>query len=321
MEIRKLGSLDVSVLALGCNNFGARCDERESRTLVDTARNAGVTVFDTAAVYGGGRSEEMLGAAIAPVRDEVVVVTKFGVPFGDDPDSGGTSAERVRRQAEASLRRLGTDRIDLYLQHVPDPATPLDETLGALADLVDAGKVVEAGCCNVDASFVTEAIKLGAKGRGAQYVAVQNHYNLLQRAAEQDVLPLCEDSGLGFMPYFPLESGFLTGKYRRAKGFPEESRFAAASPITQARIDSITRPELYDRIEELDSVARDHGRALVDLALSWLASRPAVACVPVGATTPQQIAANVKAIAWELPTGVADQVDQIVEVGRDLIQS
>ena len=278
MEIRKLGSLDASVLALGCNNFGTRCDESASRAVVEAACQAGVTVFDTAAAYGGGRSEEILGASIATMRDEVVVVTKFGVPFGADPDSGGASADRVRLQAEASLRRLGTDRIDLYLQHVPDPSTPLAETLGALTDLVDSGKVVEVGCCNVDRSFVTEALAL-AEGPGAGFVAVQNHYNLLQRSAEHDVLALCEDSGLGFMPYFPLESGFLTGKYHRAAAFPDDSRFAAASPITQDRIESITRPELYDHVEALARVPRAHGGTLVDLALSWLASRPAVACV------------------------------------------
>ena len=296
METRSIGSLKVSLAGLGCNNFGGRCDADQTAAVVAAALDAGITFFDTADVYGGTHSEEFLGRALGSLRDDVVVATKFGHQVGDDPEHSGGSARWVTRACEDSLRRLGTDHIDLYQLHRPDPKTPIEETLGALDELVRAGKVREIGNSNFDGAAMDEADDV-ARTRGfARFASAQNHYNLLHREAESDVLPACARLGLGQLPYFPLASGMLTGKYRRGEPPPEGTRLATVPEERRARIFS---DENFDVVERLESIAVKRGRSLLDVALGWLAAQPAVASVIAGATTPWQVRANAAATSWE----------------------
>jgi aryl-alcohol dehydrogenase-like predicted oxidoreductase len=297
MDYRRTGAsgLVVSSVGLGCNNFGMRIDDDASRAVVDAAFDAGITFFDTADIYGGGQSEEFLGAALTGRRDEAVIATKFGAPTGKGPYRSGGSRRYVHAACEASLRRLGTDYIDLYYLHYPDAQTPIEETLSALDDLVRQGKVRYVASSNFASWQVVEA-ELVARARGTErFVACQVEWNLLQRDVEREVVPVCRRYGVGILPYFPLASGLLTGKYRRGEAFPEGSRLDAMPYFASVATDAN-----FDTVDRLEAVARDAGRGLVDLAMSWLAGEAGVSSVLVGATRPEQVKANVAAAEWQL---------------------
>jgi len=295
MEARSLGPFEVSVVGLGCNNFGGRLDSTATSAVVNAALDAGITLFDTADMYSEGKSEEYLGIALGSRRDEVIVASKFGMEM---PDGSGGSADWVRTAAEASLRRLGTDRIDLYQMHEPDEAVPLSETLGALGELVAAGKVIAVGCSNVSVEEIRQGLGTSDGGELPQWVSVQNEYSLLQRQPETDgVLVECEQQGLGFLPFFPLASGVLTGKYRDASAPPDGTRLAGLPPERAARFlsDSTVAQSL-----RLEAFAAGHGHTLLDLAFGYLLSASAVSSVIAGATRVEQIAANASAASWVL---------------------
>ena len=279
----------VSAVGLGCNNFGRRLDLAGARAVLDAALDHGVTFLDTADIYGGdGASERMIGEVLGGRRDRVVLATKFGMPLGDDTGEPRGSRAYVRRALDASLARLRTDRIDLLYYHEPDGRTPLAETLGALAELADEGKVLAYGVSNLDAAQLREA---GATG-DPRLAALQNEYSLLERDAEAEVLPLCRELGIGFVPYYPLASGLLTGKFRRGADAPEGTRLSAR-PERLAGAD-------WDRIEALEAFARERGHTLLELAIAALAATPGVASVIAGAMTPEQVAANAAAGDWRL---------------------
>jgi aryl-alcohol dehydrogenase-like predicted oxidoreductase len=292
METRRIGSLTVSLAGLGCNNFGNRLDEPATREVVSAALDAGINFFDTADIYGGTRSEEFLGRALGGRRDRVVIATKFGHEI--DAERRGASAQYVRRAAEDSLRRLGTDRIDLYQLHRPDPAVPIAETLGALDELVRAGKVIEIGCSNFSVAQIREA-EAAVRPGSARFASVQNEYNLLHREPEAGVLAECESAGLAFLPYFPLASGLLTGKYRKGQPPPTGSRLQSAE-----RYARLLNERNLEVVERLIAFAQSRGHTLLELACSWLASHGVVASVIAGATTPAQVRANAGAVDWRL---------------------
>ena len=298
METRKIGSLEVSLVGLGCNNFGGRIDADATQQVVDAAIDAGITLFDTADVYGGGgKSEELLGRALGGRRDQVIVATKFGMPMGDG--QAGAAPDYVRAACDDSLRRLGTDVIDLYQQHAPDPAVPIEDTLGALRELVDAGKVREIGCSN----FTPEMLDAS---RG--WVSVQNELSLLRRKGEGELLAACERNGLALLPYFPLASGMLTGKYRRGEEPPAGTRLASAPEDRRARALS---DRTFDVVEQLEAFAAGRGHTLLELAMSWLAALPGMGSVIAGATKAEQVRANVAAVGWELTPEDLAEVDRI----------
>ena len=302
METRKIGSLDVSVVGLGTNNFGFRMDEADVPAVVDAALDAGINFFDTADAYG--RSERRLAKALGGRREDVVVATKFGSPLGSDRP-GGARPEYIGRAVERSLRELATDHIDLYQIHRPDPDTPIADTLAALDELVQAGAVREIGCSNFSADQLVaadEAVKDGA----VRFVSVQNHYNLLQRGDEADVLPTCQRLGLAHIPYFPLASGLLTGKYRRGEPPPEGTRLAAWGD----RADAMLSERNFDQIDRLTAWAEARGHSILELAIAWLLAKPTVASVIAGATTVAQVNANT-AVTWQLSAEEVAEVDAI----------
>jgi len=304
MEMRRIGSLQVSVVGLGCNNFGGRLDEAASESVVHAAVDAGINFFDTADIYGGTKSEEFVGRAVASRRDRVVIATKFGVKL-DDQHPGGARPEYIRQAVEDSLRRLGTDRIDLYQLHVPDANTPISETLAALDALVNAGKVREIGCSNFSAAQLKEA-EAAAKD-GARFVSVQNHYSLLHRDGESDVLPECERLGLAFLPYFPLANGLLTGKYRKGQPPPPGARISG-----EGRFADWLSEEKLDRVEALIQYADTRGHTILELAVSCLLARPVIASVIAGATKTEQIQANANSANWQLTPQEVAEIDAIV---------
>jgi len=309
-ETRTVGSLEVSIAGLGCNNFGMRIDERAAQAVTDAALDAGVNHFDTAESYGGGRSEEFLGRALRARRDQAVITTKFG-GRGTDTDDAPGSAANVNRAVDASLVRLGTDYIDLYLLHVPDATTPILDTLSALNALVDAGKVRYIGCSNFSAAQLDEAAAVAAEHGLRPFVNVQNNYSLLDRAVEDDALPAVERLGITLMPYFPLASGVLTGKYKRGEAAPEGTRLAAWGD----RASMFINDARFDTVERLDEYARQHGHTLAELALSWLAGCPQVASVIAGATSPEQVRANAAAtVAWDLSDTERAEVGELARV-------
>ncbi|MGD9726198.1 MAG: aldo/keto reductase [Nitrospiraceae bacterium] len=305
METRRIGSLTVSVVGLGCNNFGGRLDERRTAAVVGAALDAGITFFDTADIYGDTKSEEFLGRALGRRRNEIVLATKFGMEV--DAQRTGAKPDYIRQAVEDSLRRLGTDRIDLYQIHQPDPKTPIADTLGALDDLVRAGKVREIGCSNFSTDELRaaeEAVRSGA----ARFISVQNEYSLLQREPEQGMLEECRRAGLAFIPYFPLASGLLTGKYRHGQPAPKGSRLESRSgtePFTE---------ENLLLVESLLKFAASRGRTLVELAMSWLASRPTIASVIAGATSPEQVKTNAAATGWRLSKAELAELDEILSL-------
>ncbi|MDG4821170.1 aldo/keto reductase [Asanoa sp. WMMD1127] len=305
MSYRRLGNsgLVVSVAGVGCNTFGRDIDERAARAVVDAALELGINFFDTSDTYGGAGhelSERFLGAALQGRRDDVVVATKFGKPMSgiNGPDFGARGARRyVLRAVEGSLRRLGTDYIDLYQMHEPDPATPIEETLSALDDLVTAGKVRYVGCSNFAAWEVVDAAWVSRTRGWAPFVSVQNHYSLLNRSIEAEVVPACERFGLGVLPFFPLESGLLTGKYRRGQSAPAGTR------LEKERFARRLAEAPWDRLDALSAYASARGLSMLDVAIGGLAAERAVASVIAGATTPEQVRENAAAVAWQPSAG------------------
>ncbi len=283
MRTRTLGESgpEVSVVGLGTNNFGRRCDYGQTLAVIDAALDAGITLFDTADIYGQGMSEDYIGRALEGRRDRVILATKFGMPMDDNPTESRGRPEYIRWAVEGSLRRLRTDVIDVYQMHRPDETTPIAETLGALNELVDEGKVRWLGCSNFSAEQIEEA----APG----FVSVQNEYSLLHREAENEVLPACERLGIGFLPYFPLASGLLTGKYERGVK-PTEGRL----------VDREISDAQWEKVEALQAFADARGISLLDVAFAGLLGQPAVSSVIAGATKPEQVHANVAAGAVEL---------------------
>ncbi len=306
MQTRKVGSLQVSVVGLGCNNFGWRIDAEASAKVIDAAIESGVTFFDTADRYGKGQSEDFLGRALGKRRDEIVLATKFGMEM--EKGQQGASPTYVREAVDASLRRLRTDRIDLYQLHQPDPKTPITDTLGALNELVCAGKVREIGCSNFSVAQIQEAAD--ASQSRAQFVSVQNEFSLFHREpATNGVLAECERRRLAFLPYFPLGSGLLTGKYRKGKKLPEGSRAADG-----------WGPKVFTEqnlaiVESLIEFAESKGHTILELAFSWLLSHKPVAAVIAGASKPEQVRANAKAGDWQLAADDRAQIDAIMGSG------
>ena len=289
MRTRMLGDggPEVSVVGLGTNNFGRRCDLEQTRAVLDAALEAGVTLIDTADIYGDGSSEDYIGRVLEGRRVRVVLATKFGKPMSEGPDVPRGSPEYIRWAVEGSLRRLRTDVIDVYQMHDPDKRTPIDETLGALDELVRAGKVRHVGSSNFTASQVEAADRVARERGTVRFVAAQNRYSLLERAAEEELLPACERLGIGMLPFFPLASGLLTGKYRRGEVATEGRLAGRAIPAEQ-----------FDRVEALARFAEERGVSLLDVAVGGLAAMPAIVSVIAGATTPEQVRANVKAGEW-----------------------
>ena len=311
MEFRRLGrsGLKVSVAGIGCNNFGMRIDEEASGTVVRAALEAGVTLFDTADVYGNGRSEEFLGRALGAERSRVIVATKFAWPMGEGPYEGGTSRRYIMRAVEASLRRLGTDYIDLYQVHRPDWETPIEETLDALNDLVRDGKVRYIGSSAFTAWQIADADWAARTRHLSSFISAQNEWSMLERSIEPDVVPACERFGLGVLPYFPLANGFLSGKYRRGEAFPTGSRLEA----WKDRYGHLASDENFTRLEKLTAYAEDRGHTMLDLAIAWLATRPVVSSVIAGATSPEQVTANAAAAAdWRLTDSEMEEVNAVL---------
>ena len=303
--MRSIGSIPVPLAGVGCNNFGRRIDESRAKEVVDAAFEVGATLFDTADLYGSGASEEFLGKALRSRRDEAVIVSKFGMRTPPDGLSGGDPVWAVRA-CEDSLTRLATDRIDVYLIHTPDDATPIADTLTAMSHLVDEGKVREIGCSNFSAEQLEEA-EDAAKEKGVRrFVTVQNEYSLLAREAREEVLPACRKLGLSFMPYFPLASGLLTGKYRKGQPPPPGTRLAG-------RGDELMNDERLDLVERLMAFAEQHGHTILELAMSWLASQPEIATVIAGATSAEQVRANAEAVeAWRLSEDEFAEIDDLL---------
>ena len=304
MEKRRIGSLEVSVVGLGCNNFGWRIDSNATAATVNAALDVGINFFDTADIYGAGASEEFLGHALGKRRNEVLIATKFGMKM--DEQRRGARPEYVRRAVEDSLHRLGTDRIDLYQLHQPDPTVPIAETLGALNELVRAGKVREIGCSNFSADQLREAEAAAPEG-GAHFVSVQNQYSLIHREPAADAIPECERAGIAFIPYFPLANGLLTGKYLRGKPLPEGSRgHDGWGP-------KVFTEENIAVVESLSEFAASREHTMLELAVSWLLARPVVASVIAGAKTPQQVKSNAAAAGWRMQTDVLSSIETILE--------
>jgi len=310
METRAIGSLRVTVAGLGTNNFGVRIDQDQTTTVVDAAIDAGINFFDTADFYGSGKSEEFLGKALGTRRDDVVIATKFGGPLDENEEHRGGSARWVREACEGSLRRLGTDYIDLYQLHFPDLTVPIEETLTALDELVKAGKVRQIGNSNFTGEMIEEADDVSTKLGLGRFVSAQNMYNLLNREPETDVLPACERRGLAFLPYFPLASGLLSGKYRKGRPLPEGARL---TKYPEDRRKHFLNERTLDIVEKLEALAEKRGHTLLDLAMSWLAANPVIGSVIAGATKPEQVRANAAAAGWKLGDADLKEIDEITK--------
>jgi aryl-alcohol dehydrogenase-like predicted oxidoreductase len=304
MEERPIASLAVTVVGLGCNNFGARLDAEQSARVIDTALDEGIDFLDTADLYGAGKSEEFIGRALGARRSRVVIATKFGhvsSPFG-----AGARPDHIRARLDGSLKRLRTDYVDLYQQHQPDPDTPIADTLGALDELVRAGKVREIGCSNFSVDQLREAAA-AVKPGAARFVSVQNQYSLIDREPERGVLAECERLHIAFLPYFPLASGLLTGKYRKGAPPPAGARLADAGYGER-----FLGAHNLDLVEQLIAFAERRGHTILELAISWLLARPVVASVIAGATKPEQVRANVQAARWKMTEEELAEVERIL---------
>jgi len=308
MKVRRLGNsgLKVSVVGLGCNNFGMRIDAAQTQTVVDAAIDAGITLFDTADVYGATKSEEFLGKALGKRRHEIVLATKFGMPIGQDPKKRGGSRKWIMRAVEDSLKRLGTDYIDLYQHHQPDPDTPVDETLRALDDLVTQGKVRYIGNSNYTGWQIADA-DWTAAGQ-SRFVSAQNLFSLLERDVEREVLPACEHFGLGFLPFFPLASGLLSGKYKRGAPPAKGTRLQAWGARGEAALTDAN----FDKVEALEAWAKARGHTILELAFAWLLGHEAVSSVIAGATTPAQVKTNAATAEWRLTPDEVEEVGKLV---------
>jgi aryl-alcohol dehydrogenase-like predicted oxidoreductase len=308
VDKRKIGSLEVSVIGVGCNNFGGRIDEARTEEVINAALDQGINFFDTADTYADGKSEQLIGRFLVGGghRSDVIIATKFGNVM---PGQGeGAHPKYVRKAFRASLKRLGTDYIDLYQQHVPDLAVPIAETLGALNELVTAGEVREIGCSNFSAQQLREALVAIAPHPGsAGFSSVQNEYSLLHREPEEGVLAECGRQGLAFLPFFPLMSGLLTGKYRKGGPIPEGTRVAKYE-----RYRELLTEENLDKVEALIAYAESRGHTILELAISWLLAHRVVSSVIAGATSAQQIRANVGAAGWSLGTAELEEIDALL---------
>lgn len=304
MNTRRIGSLDVTVVGVGCNNFGRRIDEAASTTVIHAALDAGINFFDTADIYGETKSEQILGRALGSRRSEVLIATKFGNPIDDQRK--GAHPDYIKRAAEDSLKRLGTDYIDLYQLHIPDPTVPIADTLGALNDLVAAGKVREIGCSNFSVDQLREA-ESAVKPGAARFASVQNHYSLFYRAPEQAVVDECERTGMAFLPYFPLASGLLTGKHRKGQPVPDGTRLTGTPRGTE-----LLTEENLTVVENLIAYAEARGHTILELAIGWLLWHQVVASVIAGATTPTQIYANAASASWYLTELEIAEINGIV---------
>jgi aryl-alcohol dehydrogenase-like predicted oxidoreductase len=310
MQQRKLGNVgpDVSLVGLGANNFGGRIDLAASRRVVDKALDLGITLIDTADIYGNkGGSEECLGQILGPRRKTVVLATKFGLPMDDSGKLRGASRRYIMQAAEASLRRLKTDWIDLYQLHRPDTQTPIEETLRALDDLVKAGKVRFIGCSNLSGAQLQEAQAVAEKNHLAAFICCQDEYSLLERTLEKDLLAVISKNGMGLLPYFPLASGLLTGKYQHGAPLPPGSRLANGPP----RGGGVLNARNWRMVEALSAFATARSHTLLELAMSWLASRPYVPSIIAGATRPEQVEQNVAAVGWTLSADDLAEIDRI----------
>ena len=316
MRYRQLGDsgLTVSVVGLGCNNFGRVCDLEATRAVVDAALDSGITLLDTADIYAqhDGSSEELLGQVLGKRRVDVVLATKFGMDMkgANGPDWGVRGSRRyIRLAVEASLRRLRTDWIDLYQIHFPDPETPIEETLEALHELVTEGKVRYLGWSNVAGWQVADADWTARAAGSTRFVSVQNHYSLLDRGIEVEVIPACEQFGVGVLPYFPLANGLLTGKYRLGAPLPPGARITERKP-------ELASEERLAAVERLIEYAEERGRTILDVAIGGLAAQPAVSSVIAGATRPEQVRMNAAAGAWEPSVDDLAALDKVVPSGR-----
>lgn len=305
MDRRKIGSLDVSVVGLGCNNFGWRLNASATERVVHGALDAGINFFDTADIYGTGQSEEYLGRALGRKRSQIVLATKFGMKM--DEQRKGAKPDYVRRALDDSLRRLGTDVIDLYQLHQPDPDVPIADTLAVLDEAVKSGKVREIGCSNFSVDQLREA-EAAVKSGAARFVSVQNEYSLFHREPESGVLAECERLGLAFIPFFPLASGLLTGKYRKGQPLPKGTRIKPG----QGRFAEFLSDESLDRVERLIAFAESRGKTLLELAFGWLLAHPVVASVIAGATSAVQARSNAEAAGWQLTAEDLAEIDRIV---------
>lgn len=294
---------EVSLVGLGCNAFGRRVDEKGTHAVIDAAFEAGIDFFDTAENYGGGDSEVFIGTGLKGRRNKVFLATKFGLTHSHVEGKPKGSPENIRVAVEQSLKKLQTDWIDLYQQHRPDPDTPVLDTMGALEDLVSAGKIRYYGCSYYSGVQMREAVEAARKARLKGFVTAQNAWNMLQREIEADLIPVCEANGIGLLPYYPIAKGLLTGKYRRGRDVPAGSRLAGDNDLATAD---------FDLLERLESYARDHGYDLLTLAISWLAAQPSIACIISGASRPEQAAANAGAARWKLTTGNLKEIDALL---------
>ncbi len=311
MELRNLGrsGLRVSLVGLGCNNFGMRLDANQTADVVNAALDAGITLFDTADMYGGrGDSERFLGKALGAKRSEIVLASKFGMAMDDEGIKIGASRRYIMQAVEDSLSRLGTDWIDLYQLHQFDPLTPIDETLRALDDLTRDGKVRYVGSSNLPAWRSTEAEFIARELGTNKFISCQEEWNVLNRAIEKDVVPMMEAYGLGMLPYFPLASGLLTGKYKK-DSMPEGARLTDMPRFANR---GYVTDENFAKVGKLEAFAAERGHSLLELAFSWLAAQKVTGSVIAGATKPEQIQSNVAAASWKITADDLARIDEIV---------
>jgi aryl-alcohol dehydrogenase-like predicted oxidoreductase len=310
MQIRNLGNsgLRVSAVGLGCNNFGQRTDLEGSRQVIHKALDLGITLFDTADIYAGmGGSETVLGIVLGDRRKDIVLATKYSKPMSNDGTKQGASRRYIIEAVEASLKRLKTDYIDLYQQHDYDPLTPIEESLRALDDLIRQGKVRYIGNSNFPAWRVAEAEYVARAMNASRFISCQDEYSLVVRDIERDLLPAAQEYNLGLLPFFPLASGLLTGKYKRGEAAPDDTRFGKVPRLRERYV----TPRNEEIVEKLQTFAQERGHSMLELAFSWLAARPQVASVIAGATRVEQVEQNVKAIAWTLSPEDMAEIDRI----------
>ena len=314
MEYRRLGNsgLKVSEIGLGGNNWGGRVTEELAITIINNALEIGINFLDTAALYVQGRSEEVIGKAIKGKRSQVVLATKFGHPSQETPSEQGGSRCSILKSVEASLKRLNTDYIDLYYMHHPDPATPMEETLRTLDDIIRAGKVRYIGCSNYAAWQLCDALWTSRTNNLSAFIAVQEVYNLLDRSSERELIPCCETHGTGFVAYAPLASGFLTGKYRRGHEIPAGTRLAQLEPHHSHIMTDLN----YDKLADIETFAQERGHNVGEVAIAWLLSHPWLSSVIPGASNIDQLSTNVAATGWKLTEDEVSRLGQYVPLLR-----
>jgi len=296
-------------VGLGTNNFGARMDAQQSERVVRQAVESGITLIESSNSYGNGLSEEYIGKAIQGIRDKLIVATKVSSAIGTGPNQRGTSRKHILTELDKALKRFGTDYIDLYQIHRPDTRTPVEEMMRTLDDLVHQGKVRYIGCSNFPAWQVAEAIFTSKMLNLESFISVQPEYSMLNRDAEKELIPFCRKYGLGVLPYYPLASGFLTGKYRRGEPLPAGTRLAGRPA---AQNEQVLSDKNFDLLERLESYAAQRGHTMVELAIAWLLATPAMGSVIAGATKPEQVVANAKAADWQMTPEEKQEVDRIL---------